>query len=188
VASFEEVVTSYQSRLFCLCFRLLGDAAEAEDAVQETFLRAYQYRRRYDPGWSLATWLLSIASHYCIDCLRRRHLTWVGLDDDGLADHPALHDPAIGPESAALQAESRRELLAQILKLTPRDQAVIVLRYWGYLSYVEIAAATGSTVSAVKSRLHLARLRLRTLLRKQAARVPTEPGSERLYTIQADCI
>jgi DNA-directed RNA polymerase specialized sigma24 family protein len=69
----------------------------------------------------------------------------------GCADNPALHDPTVGPEAAALQSELRHELLNKILRLPPRDRDVIVLRYWGNLSHVEIAAATGNTVSAVKS-------------------------------------
>ena len=73
-AAFAELVEAYQRPVYNLCYRMLGDPAEAEEAAQESFLKAYRGMRRYDPQRSFSTWLLSIASHHCIDQLRRRRL------------------------------------------------------------------------------------------------------------------
>ena len=169
-AAFSQLVEAYQARVFSFCFRLLAETTEAEDAAQETFLRAYQHRGRYDPNRPLGTWLLAIAAHHCIDRLRRRRLAWLGLDDPATLLHPALRDPAPGPEARVIQVERAHELGGQLARLAEKDREALVLHYWGYLSYAEIAAATGSTVTAVKSRLHRARARLGALLSQPPVR------------------
>ena len=70
--AFTWLVETYQRPVFNLCYRMLGNAQDAEDAAQETFLRAYKNLRRYDRSRPFSTWLLSIAAHYCIDQARRR--------------------------------------------------------------------------------------------------------------------
>ena len=70
--AFTYIVETYQRPVYNLCYRMLGDPQEAEDAAQETFWRAYQALRRYDQQRSFVTWLLSIAAHYCIDQQRKR--------------------------------------------------------------------------------------------------------------------
>jgi RNA polymerase sigma-70 factor (ECF subfamily) len=149
------LVEAYQSPVYNLCLRMLGERGEAEDAAQESFLRAYRGLRRYDPGRPFGTWLLSIASHYCIDQLRRRRLEFVSVEDEM---PPKLEaDPHPGPEEA-LTAAQKQEAVSGILGgLAPQDRAAIVLRYWYDLSYEEIATALSLTVPAAKSRLHRAR-------------------------------
>jgi RNA polymerase sigma-70 factor (ECF subfamily) len=155
--AFSQLVEAYQTPIYNLCYRLLGEAGEAEDAAQETFLRAYAQLASYDPGRSFKTWLFSIANHHCIDRLRKRRLTWLSIDDDLLPPHPALQEQAPGPEEASVRREQTEMLQALLAKLPPEDRSVIVMRYWYDLSYEEIAEATRTTVSAVKSRLHRAR-------------------------------
>ncbi|MBL8055668.1 MAG: sigma-70 family RNA polymerase sigma factor [Anaerolineales bacterium] len=171
-AAFVELVDRYQAPVYNLCYRLLGEPAEAEDAAQEAFLRAYHHLPAYDPHRSFKTWLLSIAGHYCIDRLRRRHWHWLSLDEDALPPHPALREPALGPEEAAArreQADAVQELLDQ---LAPRDRRLVVLYYWHELPLGEIARVTGDSVSAVKSRLHRARGQMAQLLGTHAAGQP----------------
>jgi len=155
--AFARLVETYQTAIFNLCYRMLGEAGEAEDAAQESFLRAYSQLSTYDPGRSFKTWLFSIASHYCIDRLRKRRLTWLSLDDDELPPHPALQEPSPGPEEVSVSREQTAAIQALLRQLAPEDRAVLVMRYWYDLSYDEIAEATRTTVSAVKSRLHRAR-------------------------------
>ena len=155
--AFARLVETYQTAIYNLCYRMLGEAGEAEDAAQESFLRAYSQLSTYDPGRSFKTWLFSIASHYCIDRLRKRRLTWLSLDDDELPPHPALQEPTPGPEEVTVSREQTAAIQALLRQLAPEDRAVLVMRYWYDLSYEEIAEATRTTVSAVKSRLHRAR-------------------------------
>src|SRR6266516_33642 len=70
--AFAELVTRYQTAVYNLAYRMLGDAGEAEDAAQEVFLRIYRRLATYDQDHRFSTWVLSIASHYCIDLLRRK--------------------------------------------------------------------------------------------------------------------
>jgi len=155
--AFTHLVEVYQTPVYNLCSRMLGDAYEAEDAAQETFLRAYQNLRRYDDQRSFSTWLLSIAAHYCIDQIRKRRMPLVSLDDTPYLDPP---DQEPGPEASLGRREEQKRIEVLLSTLTAQDRAVVVMRYWYDLSYEEIAESLSMSVSAVKSRLHRARLSL----------------------------
>ncbi len=163
-AAFTLLVELHQTAIYNLCYRMLGNPAEAEDAAQETFLRAYAQLHRFDSTRSFKTWLFSIANHHCIDHLRKRHVTWLSIDEPSLAPHPSLHEPRPGPEDVSVYREQKAVVEALLAKLTPEDRSVVVMRYWYDLSYDEIAETNGSTVSAVKSRLHRARVSMANLL------------------------
>jgi len=167
--AFGQLVEAYQTPIYNLCYRMLGEAAEAEDAAQETFLRAYAQLGSYDPARSFKTWLFSIANHHCIDRLRKRRLTWLSIDDDNLPPHPALQEQGPGPEEALVRRQQAELLQGLLARLSPEDRSVIVMRYWYDLSYEEIAEATRTTVSAVKSRLHRARASVGQMLGPGAA-------------------
>ncbi len=158
--AFAALVATYQTGIYNLCYRMVGDAREAEDAAQETLLRAYSQFHRYDPDRPFKTWLFAIASHYCIDRLRKQRSGWLSLDDDLLAEGEMWRASTPGPEEIALRHERRDEVTTLLEQLAPKDRSAVVLRYWGDLSYVEIAAVCGTSVSAVKSRLHRARVAL----------------------------
>jgi RNA polymerase sigma-70 factor (ECF subfamily) len=170
-AAFTPLVETYQTAVYNLCYRMLGDPPEAEDAAQEAFLRAFSQLRRYDPTRSFKTWLFSIASHHCIDRLRKRRVTWLSIDEDDLPPHPNLREPAAGPEETVSRREQAKVIQSHLSKLSPEDRGVIVMRYWYDLSYEEIAEATRTTVSAVKSRLHRARGTVGEMLTTGASKV-----------------
>jgi RNA polymerase sigma-70 factor (ECF subfamily) len=155
--AFTYLVETYQNQVFNLCYRMLGDPYEAEDAAQETFLRAYRAIRRYDPKRPFNNWVLTIASRYCIDQLRRRRLIFYSIDD---FLERGLPDPSIGPEGALSQRERQLQLQAILHTLKPIDRAAVVMHYWYDFSYEEIAESLSLSVSAVKSRLHRARKEL----------------------------
>ena len=157
-AAFSRLVGAYQRPVYNLCYRVLGNAPEAEDAAQETFVRMYTKLHTYQPERKLSSWVLSIASHYCIDCLRRRRGQWVSLDEEPIATMLPSHNR--GPEESALRQESRDEVQRLVDTLPPAYRVPLILRYWYDLSYVEIAEAMGLTLQAVKSRLHRARLQM----------------------------
>jgi RNA polymerase sigma-70 factor, ECF subfamily len=155
--AFSQIVESCQNPVYNLCYRMLGNAQEAEDAAQETFWRAYQNLKRYDPQRPFLTWLLSIAAHYCIDQQRRRQLPSFSID--ALTDD-ILPDFAPDPEKTASKNEEDRVLFQLLAELKEQDRAAMVLRYWYDFSDQEISQALSLSVSAVKSRLHRARLQL----------------------------
>src|SRR6185369_8267154 len=80
--AFAEIVYAFQDAVYNLCYRMLGERMEAEDAAQEAFLRAYSNLHRYDPARPFKTWLLAIASNHAIDRIRKRRLTWLSIDQD----------------------------------------------------------------------------------------------------------
>jgi RNA polymerase sigma-70 factor, ECF subfamily len=154
--SFAELVYTYQDSVYNLCYRMLSDRTEAEDAAQETFLRAYLNLQRYDPARSFKTWVLSIASNHCIDRLRRRRMVWLSIDDP-LPPNVTLASDEPEPEEASLFKE-RSEAMQKLLDtLSPDYRAAVVLRYWYDYSYTEIADILDTTESAIKSRLFRAR-------------------------------
>ncbi len=156
--AFTQLVETYQKHVYNLCYRMLGEAEAAEDASQETFLRAYQHIHRYDRKRPFGTWLLSIAAHYCIDRLRRRKFSMSSIDQDeeeGGFELPDTETP--NPESEAVYGEQKQQMQRMLGRLDAMDRAAIVMRYWHDCSEVEIAESLNLTVSAVKSRLHRAR-------------------------------
>lgn len=155
-SAFGHLVMAYQTPVYNLAYRMLGNAAEAEEAAQETFLRAYMNLRRYDPQRPFRTWLLSVTSHYCIDRLRRRRITWLSLEDEAAAPEWLASD-CPNPETVVAQQEREAQVQHMLAALPPTDRAAVTLRYWYDCSYEEIAEALNLTVSAVKSRLHRAR-------------------------------
>jgi RNA polymerase sigma-70 factor (ECF subfamily) len=163
-AAFAALVGCYEKPVHHLCLRMLGDASDAEDAAQETFLRAYLQIATYDPARSFKTWLMSIASHHCIDRLRRRRTTLVSLDDEPLVQALGLRSPMQSPEEAAVSGEQARRVQRALTHLPAETRTVVTLRYWGEYTCEEIAEATGASVNAVKSRLHRARAALAGLL------------------------
>jgi len=163
--AFERLVEHYQTAVFNLAYRMLGEPQEAEDAAQEVFLRAYANLSRYDPERSFKTWLLSIASNHCIDRLRKRRLTWLSIEEEeGASAHPSLVSMTPGPEDAYLEQERSADMQALLAQLPPDYRLVVVLRYWYDMSYAEIADALQTSESAIKSRLFRARQTLAGLL------------------------
>ena len=158
--AFTYIVETYQTPVYNLCYRMLGHAESAEDAAQETFLRAYQHLHRYDINRSFATWLLSIAAHYCIDRMRKRKLPVFSVDEDEEITFEIPDIEALHPEKETVRGEHRQQVHSLIQTLDTTDRAAIVMRYWYDFSEKEIAESLNLTVSAVKSRLHRARKQL----------------------------
>jgi RNA polymerase sigma-70 factor (ECF subfamily) len=152
-AAFVLLVERYKRPVYALAYRILGNSADAEDAAQETFVRAYTRLGTYQPGGRFGSWLLAITSHWCIDHLRRRRS--VSLDSNsavyGFLDSGEL------PETLALRAERQDEVRQWLLGLPEAYRLVLILRYWHDLSYAEISTATGLPVSTVRMRLFRAR-------------------------------
>lgn len=177
--AFTRLLEHYQTPVFNLCYRMLGEPEAAEDAAQESFLRAYQNLARYDRQRSFATWLLSIAAHYCIDRLRRRKFGFVSLEEEADdEDRPTefADNEAINPEQEAERREEQKVLHKVLQQLDATDRAAVILRYWYDFSEIEISQSLNLTVPAVKSRLHRAR---KEIARRLEAQSP-EPNLERM--------
>jgi len=176
--AFNRLVEAYQRPVFNLAYRMLGNPDEAEDAAQETFLRAYGRLTQYDNSHKFSTWILSIANHHCIDRLRKRRMTYVSIDDNPVLENLQQDGPE--PEQSLLGSEESVELQTLINKLEPDYRTPLILRYWEDYSYEDIAAAMNLTVSAVKSRLFRARKQMADLYQEsQTVPTPPPPGNQR---------
>jgi RNA polymerase sigma-70 factor (ECF subfamily) len=160
--AFARLVETYQTPVYNLCYRMLGESTAAEDAAQETFWRAYQNLKRYDPSRPFITWLLSIAAHHCIDQQRKRRLPLLELDEFPELD---IADSSVpNPEKEMSHNQEDAALHQLINQLNPQDRATVILKYWYDCSEEEISQMLSLTVSAVKSRLHRSRQQLAEML------------------------
>ena len=129
----------------------------AEDAAQETFIRVYKGLNSFDNRRSFSTWILSIAAHYSIDQMRKKQINATSTQDLPFEE---IQDPTPNPEATLSDREKERQIRLLLFSLNPTDRAATVMYYWYDLSYEEISKALNLTESAVKSRLHRARVEM----------------------------
>jgi RNA polymerase sigma-70 factor (ECF subfamily) len=169
-AAYEVLVRRYGPLAFRVAYLVTGSAAEAEDAAQEGFVRAYYALPRFRRDAPFRPWLLRIVANAARNrrAASARHPT---LSLDVAAERPS-NDPMRSPEAAALAGEQRRELIEALNSLRADDRIAIACRYLLDLSEAETAAALGCPRGTVKSRLSRALKRLRREL-DTAAKVET---------------
>jgi RNA polymerase sigma-70 factor (ECF subfamily) len=155
VDAFEPLVVRYQRPLYNVALRLLGDAEEARDVVQDAFLKAYEKLASFDARYRFFSWLYRIVVNESLNARSRRRPTL-----------PLASDPVAlgGPEDTAFAREREDCIQAALLRLSSEDRQVLVLRHFAELSYAEIGEALGVAEKTVKSRLHEARQRLGRML------------------------
>jgi RNA polymerase sigma-70 factor (ECF subfamily) len=161
--AYEALVRRHQQLAFRVAYLITGTAAEAEDAAQEAFVKAYYALGRFRSGAPFRPWLLRIVANEARNrqaaAGRRPHLALSAAED-----RPS-EDTALSPEAAALAAEQRQFLLDALATLREDDRLVIAYRYFLDLSEAEMAEALGCPRGTVKSRLSRALDRLRTTMR-----------------------
>ena len=157
--AFEELVRTYQGIAFRTAYLLTGSSADAEEAVQTGFVKAWSGLRRFRPGAPFKPWLLRIVANEAHN-RRRSARRRAELELRAAAAHPS-GDAAPSPEGAALGREHRAELLAAVSRLDDRDRDVLTCRYFLELSEEETAVVLGVRRGTVKSRTARALARLR---------------------------
>ena len=158
VDAFARLVDRHHARCLRVATNLLGDADEAEDAVQDSFVRAYRHLGSYRERDRFGAWLLRIVVNQC-RTRAAKAARFTRFDT-------AQHEPD-AEHSAGIDAGDRRAELAHALaQLGPDQREAIVLRFTEELSYEEISALTGVGVSALKMRVQRACTRLRSLLQE----------------------
>jgi RNA polymerase sigma-70 factor (ECF subfamily) len=167
--AFGELVGRYQDRIYGTVFRLLDNAEDARDVVQETFLNAYLALDSYKGDSLFSTWLYRIAVNAAIS-LKRKHRVVLRLDpggEDGERREPEDDSTFSRPGHALEQAERERAVQQALNRLSPEHRAVLILKDMDGLKYEAMAEVLGVPVGTVRSRLHRARLELRELLRDE---------------------
>jgi RNA polymerase sigma factor (sigma-70 family) len=150
---------AHRGRLVRAAMRLLGGRAEAEDAVQDTYLRALEAGRDAPELDAAQAWLTTVMQHLAIDRLRRRHWMQAWLQD--AETHDVAHAAPSAEDDAAVAESTAQALRLLAARLSPADAAAVLLREVFEASFKEIAAASGKTESACRQQLHRALLRLR---------------------------
>ena len=165
-AEFARMVEANSSLIYRLALKMLGDPQDAEDILQETFIKAYRYLPNFDGRSSLSTWLYRIATNEALMHLRRKNLETVSIEEPQEEEGP-LQEPlqivdwCCVPEIELMSAEGRAELDRAIGLLPPSLRVVFLLRDVSGLSTRETAEVLELSEMAVKTRLSRARLRLR---------------------------
>lgn len=167
--AFSELVRAHAQGVLNVIYRLCGDAQLAEDAAQETFIRAWQNLSSYRPQTSLRNWLYRIAVNAATDMLRKERRI---LPDDIEDLH--LTDGRAGLETIVSQQERTRLVQNAILSLPDASRAVLVLREYEGLSYQEISATLDIPVGTVMSRLNYARNLLKAKLEPHLSKMEVE--------------
>ncbi len=138
-AAFEVLYREYYARVHGLCRRLLGTGDLAEDAVQETFMRAYRNFRKYDPSLPFWQWIAAIANNYCIDLLRKKTKTQALFGEESVEAESIVDADGSQPVAEVIAAQDADRLQAAVLDLPPKYRVPVVLAYFSQLSYDEIA-------------------------------------------------
>jgi len=168
-AEFSRLVEAYSANIYRLALRMLNQPQDAEDVLQETFLKAFRHLKNFDGRSKLSTWLFRIATNEALMLLRRRRPGQVSLDepvmgDEGDQEPLQIVDWCCLPEKEMMSQEARKHLDAAIDQLPHSLRVVFLLRDIEDLSTLETAEVLGLSETAVKTRLSRARMRLRELL------------------------
>jgi RNA polymerase sigma-70 factor (ECF subfamily) len=155
-AAFEDLVTRHHRVLFSVALRMLGERADAHDATQSAFVKAYEGLRSYDPRFRFFSWIYRILVNECLNVRRNRRPV-----EEVTPELAAVNGT---PLDALESVERRKRVQAALQQLPPDYRQVLVLRHFAELSYDDIAEALGVPAKTVKSRLYTARQRMIDLL------------------------
>jgi len=164
-SAFDSLVARHYRGIYNMIHRMLGNAEDASDLTQETFLRAYSRMETFRLGRSFLAWIRRIATNLCIDHLRGRTEPAASLDkrlDAGIEQ--ADLDKAVSPQEQVEIAEDSRRVLAAVQKLPPRQRAVLIMRHIDGMTLEEIAATLGWPLGTVKVNLFRGRQAVRKMV------------------------
>jgi RNA polymerase sigma-70 factor, ECF subfamily len=170
--AYRVLVERYSLYIYRLAYRMTGNSHDAEDVVQEAFLRGYQKLSQFAGNSNFGTWVYRIAANYSIDRIRQRNVeearqaTPSRSNEDGLEIDPIVQvkDPSASPERIASSAELAERMKQALSELTPAERTAIVMRHWDGCAIEEIAAVLRSSTNATKNTVFRAVAKLRKAL------------------------
>lgn len=177
--AFEQLLAKHRKAVFNFCLKMLGDRAQAEDALQEVFLRIVRARAEWAHTAKVTTWMYTIARNHCLDGLRRAsHRKTASLDqpfhegeEQGATLGERIPDTeGLAPDRAAESRRLRAKLVAAIASLSEEQREVFVMREYAGMPFKEIAAVVGVSENTVKSRMRYALEKLKAYLAQAGIR------------------
>ena len=153
--------------MFNLALKMLGNRNDAEEAVQDVFMRVYSSLKDFRGDSSLSTWIWRITANVCLTRRKKRDTSGVSLDDSGIDPPDGRIEDSSRQEKSVYARERRKILDACIALLPPNESAVVTLFYFEELSYEEISDILRLPVGTVSTALHRARQRLAEMLRER---------------------
>jgi len=162
--AFGAIIQDYQSSVFNVCYRVLGNRQEAEDLTQEAFLRAYHQISRFDLSRPFGPWMRTLAANLCYNHLKRARLKRVPLEDER---DTIKHDPKYGPEGVLEINQEHIALYQAIWKLPETQRMALELRHFQGLSYQEMAETLKLPLNTIRSHLYRGRQKLAELLEEE---------------------
>jgi RNA polymerase sigma-70 factor (ECF subfamily) len=164
--AFEQLVTRYERLVFCLALRLTGNAEDAREATQGTFIQMYRKLHQVDTQRPLGPWLYAVAVNVCRGMGRERRRSRL-VPIEAFVELAAV-DPAPGPERQFSAKERERHLRAGLRELPEKERAALLLREVEDLSTAEVARLLGSSETTVRSQISSARLKLRRFFARRS--------------------
>lgn len=163
--AFGELIERYETKVYSLALKMLRNPEDAEDVLQDTFLRAYRGLKSFKGHSTFSTWIYRITANSALMKLRKKQLPTVSIEDADERETPInIADWAPGPVEQLLNQETQEAMADAIEALPAEFRQVFVLRDVEGLSNADVAEILDLSVAAVKSRLHRARLKIRNHL------------------------
>lgn len=178
VQAFEELTSSYYTKVYNICYRMLNNSEDASEQAQETFIKVYKNIKKFKGNCSFSTWIYRIATNVCLDYLRKnKNKKDISLEQNTFEDikvKDRLISNNLGPEKVAEINAQRRAINQALSQMNEKNRLIILLRDFNGFSYEEIANILQSPVGTVKSRISRARAELRDLLCKDKEHLFTD--------------
>lgn len=167
-SAYEALLKRYKGGIHNMIYQMVKNREEAEDLVQETFIKAFHALESYNDNYAFSTWLYKIAFNHCIDAIRKKKLKTLPLDKpiqlrDGEVRHE-IHDDTHSPEGNYLFSEKKKRIQESIQSLPKRYREAIILRHQEERSYEEISEILNIPLGTVKARIFRAREMLKKKL------------------------
>lgn len=169
--AYDELVKKYRGSVYNLIYRMIENRQEAEDILQETFIKAFNALHTFNEEFAFSTWLFKIATNNCIDTLRKRKLSTYSLDTPVKTKNGEVNrefaDDHYTPEQSAISSEGTSIILDAIEALPEKYRSVLNMRHKGDKSYEEISAILQVPIGTVKARIFRAREMLKKRLKER---------------------
>lgn len=160
--AFADLLKRYRKPVYHLVLKMVKNPYDAEDLTIESFSKAFKNLHKFNPEFTFSTWLFRIATNNCIDFIRKKRVNTMSIDnpykdDDGDEVAMDIRDHSLNPQEEAIRQQKIDLIQTIVTKLPAKYQVLVKMRYFGELSYEEIADQLDAPLGTVKAQLHRAR-------------------------------